>query len=99
MQTVLAIDLITTDPNIRGGRPCVAGTGLRVTDVALAHAVHSRTTDDIVADYEISLAQVYAALSYYYDHKTELDEDILQQVLQARSFKDQRRSNENPLLS
>jgi len=99
MQTVLAIDLITTDPNIRGGRPCVASTGLRVTDVALAHAVHNRTTDDIAADYEISLAQVYAALSYYYDHKTELDEDIRQQVLQARSFKDQRRSNENPLLS
>ena len=99
MLTVLAIDLITAYPSIRGGRPCVAGTGLRVADVALAHAVHNRTTDEIAADYEISLAQVYAALSYYYEHKTELDEDIRHNVLLARSFKNQQRTDENPLLS
>ena len=88
MQTVLAIDLITADPNIRGGRPCIAGTGLRVADVALAHAVHNRTTDEIAADYEISLAQVYAALSYYYEHKTELDEDIRQQYFACPIFQE-----------
>jgi len=99
MQTVLTIDLIATNPTIRGGRPCIAGTGLRVTDVALAHTVHNRTTDEIAADYGISLAQVYAALSYYYDHKIELDEDIRQQILLARKYKKQLSNDEAALLS
>ena len=37
MQTVLTIDLIAADPAIRNGRPCIAGTGLRVTDLVMAH--------------------------------------------------------------
>lgn len=99
MQTILAIDLITTDPSVRGGCPCVVGTGLRVTDIALAHAVHKRTADEIATDYEISLAQVHAALSYYYEHKGDLDEDIRQQILNARTLKSQNLAHEDPLLS
>ncbi|HLV35459.1 MAG TPA: DUF433 domain-containing protein [Spirillospora sp.] len=30
MATIESINLISIDPKVRGGRPCIAGTGLRV---------------------------------------------------------------------
>ena len=87
MEVVQSIDLITKNPAVRGGRPCIAGTGLRVTDLVMANLFHGRTPDEIAADYELSLAQVHAALAYYYQHKGELDEDIRQQILRARTAK------------
>lgn len=80
METVHSINLIVSNPNVRGGRPCIAGTGLRVIDVAMAMLFHRRTPSEIASDYDLSLAQVHAALAYYYDHKAELDDDIRQQI-------------------
>ena len=90
MQTVLSINLITSDPNVRGGRPCVAGTGVRVSDVALSMLFHDQAPGEIAATYGISLAQVHAALAYYYEHKAELDEDIRRQIATARELKEKR---------
>jgi len=89
MQTVLTIDLIATDPTVRNGRPCIAGTGLRVTDIVMAHLFHGRTPDEIAADYAVALAQVYAALAYYYEHKEDLDAAIRAQIATARRLKEQ----------
>lgn len=99
MQTTLTIDLIASDPAVRNGRPCVAGTGLRVTDLIMAHLFHQRTPDELAADYELSLAQVYAALAYYYAHKPELDVDIRAQIDKARSLKEQAGGRSTALLS
>ncbi len=88
MDTTLNITLIAANPQVRGGRPCIAGTGLRVTDVVIAHLFHQRSADDIAGDYAVPLAGVYAALAYYYEHKRELDEDIRQQLETARSLKE-----------
>ncbi|MFM7584948.1 MAG: DUF433 domain-containing protein, partial [Caldilinea sp.] len=49
---------------MRNGQPCIAGTGLRVFDLVLAHLFHRRQPDEIAADYDLSLAHVYAALTY-----------------------------------
>lgn len=98
MQTILSIDLIATDAEIRSGRPCVSGTGLRVTDIVMAHLYHQRTADQIAADYELTLAQVHAALAYYYQHKAELDADIRGQVLAARQFKERNGGGQASLL-
>lgn len=88
MDTVISINLITTNPKVRGGRPCIAGTGLRVTDVVMAHLFHQRTPSELASDYDISMAQVHAALAYYYEHKEELDADIRQQIDKARELKE-----------
>jgi uncharacterized protein (DUF433 family) len=89
MVTIESIDLITTNPDVRGGRPCIAGTGLRVTDVVMATIFHERSPGEIASDYEISLAEVYAALAYYYQHKPELDVDIREQIERAQIYKKQ----------
>ncbi|MEZ4657549.1 MAG: DUF433 domain-containing protein [Caldilineaceae bacterium] len=99
MNVVQSIDLIVKNPAVRGGRPCIGGTTLRVTDLAMAHLFHKRTADEIASDYELSLAQVYAALAYYYAHKTELDEDIRQQVLASQSAKKELIGGKPSLLS
>lgn len=98
MQSTLTIDLIASDPLIRNGQPCIAGTGLRVLDLAMAHLFHRRQPEEIAADYDISLAQVYAALSYYYAHKPELDNDIRTQIDRARVLKEQGIGRTTPLL-
>lgn len=56
MDTFQSINLITTNPKIRNGRPCIAGTGLRVTDVAMTTIFHDRTPGQIASDYSVSLA-------------------------------------------
>ena len=99
MKVVQSIDLIVKNPEVRGGRPCIEGTGLRVTDLVLAHLFHERTPDEVASDYEISLAQVYASLAYYYEHKSELDEDIRQQILAGRSAKEELTGGKPSLLS
>lgn len=86
MQVVHSIDLIVSNTAVRNGRPCIAGTELKVTDIVMANLFHTRTAEQIATDYTLSLAQVYAALAYYYEHKTELDQDIRQQILQARLY-------------
>lgn len=99
MNVIQSIDLIAKNPAIRGGRPCVAGTGLRVTDLVIAHLFHKRSPEEIASDYELSLPQVYASLAYYYQHKDELDEDIRHQILIARTAKEQNIGGKSSLLS
>ena len=73
---VESIDLIYRDPIIRGGRPCIVGTGLRVTDILMRQKHGDGDPEKIAARFQISLAQVYAALAYYHEHKSEIDVDI-----------------------
>ncbi len=75
--TVLSINLIVSDPKIRNGRPIVAGTTLRVQDIAIAHVLKGYTLEEVLRQYPtVSLAQVHAALAYYYEHKAEIDKQI-----------------------
>lgn len=94
MATIEDIRLISIDPDVRNGRPCIAGTGLSVTDVVMAHLFHQRTPGEIATDYGISMTEVHAALSYYYQHKDALDRDIREQIETARRYKEQEIGNQ-----
>ncbi len=78
MVTVLTIDLIASDPKVRSGRPVVAGTGVCVSDIVTAMIYHQRSVDEMAGDYGLSLAQVHAALAYYYSHKVEIEAEMQQ---------------------
>jgi uncharacterized protein (DUF433 family) len=61
-----------------GGAPRIAGTRIRVSQIALL-TEHGRTPDEIVAAYpHLTLAHVHAALAYYHDHRATIDEEIEQ---------------------
>jgi uncharacterized protein (DUF433 family) len=74
--TILSIDTIVSNPNIRSGKPIIAGTTLRVQDVAAHHRYRKYTPEELAEQLQISLAQVHAALAYYYEHKAEIDAQI-----------------------
>lgn len=93
MDTILSINLISSNPDVRGGRPCIAGTGVRVSDVVMVMLFHTDAPGDIAAWFGLSLAQIHAALAYYYEHKAEIDEDIRQQIGTAEQYKEKRVGN------
>ena len=80
MDTIESIDLIYRNPKVRSGRPCVVGTGLRVIDIVMAMQFGDRSPKQMAGDYDISLAQVHAALAYYYDNQAEIDDDIREDI-------------------
>jgi uncharacterized protein (DUF433 family) len=50
-------------------RPVVAGTNIKVAQIAWEHEHHGMTPDEIVdAHPHLTLADVHAALAYYFDH-------------------------------
>lgn len=90
METIQSINLITTNPKVRNGRPCLAGTSLEVAVVAIAKVIGGQEPEEIAADYELSLPQVYAALAYYYEHKEKIDATIQERRQLALSMKESR---------
>jgi len=60
--------------NIRGGSAIIEGTGIQVMDIAVRYHIMGNTPDEIMVAYpDLTLSQVHDALSYYYDHKEEMD--------------------------
>ena len=61
---------------IAGGRPRIAGHRITVQDIAIWHEWLGLSADRITAEHNLRLADVYAALTYYYDHQDEIDRSI-----------------------
>ncbi len=60
---------IVRDPDHSDGAPTIAGTGIRVWNVASAYEHSGYSPDEIVELYPaLSLSDVHSALAYYYDH-------------------------------
>ena len=68
--------LITKDSQLHSGRPVVAGTGITVRAIAIMYK-QGYSPEEITGELPLSLAQVYAALTYYHLHTTEIEADIL----------------------
>ena len=98
METLESINLITRKPGVRGGRPCILGTGLKVSDIVMAMRYHDRSPEQISEGYQISMAEVYAALSYYHAHQREIDNDIDDQIKTARKLRDEHLASGKPSL-
>jgi uncharacterized protein (DUF433 family) len=80
---VLSIESVVSDPDIRGGKPLVAGTTLRVSDLAAYHTLAGLTPDQLSVQFDLDLARVHGALSYYFRHKAEIDAEIRENADQA----------------
>lgn len=68
---------ITKTPGICGGRACIAGHRIRVLDIVNWHEKRGYSPDEIVDMFPgITLADVYAALAYYFDNRDEIEADF-----------------------
>ena len=87
MQTVVDIGaLIVRSPEIRGGRPRIAGTGVTVQRVVGWYKL-GLAPEDIADEIEhLSLAQVYAALAYYHANRDEIEAAITTEMEEAAAL-------------
>ncbi|MHC5827231.1 MAG: DUF433 domain-containing protein, partial [Nostoc sp.] len=65
--------------NVRSGKPCIIGTRIAVEDVAVMHLKLGYSLLEIASKYDLSLASVYAAMAYYFDHRDEIDRRTAQE--------------------
>lgn len=67
--------LIVRESNIHNGRPIITGTGSTVRAIATMYK-QGFSPEEITGELPLSLAQVYAALTYYHLHTDEIESDI-----------------------
>jgi len=68
--------LIVTTPSVRSGKPRIAGRRITVSDVAIWYERMAMTPQQISTTYDLSLAEVHAALAYYHAHQDEIEAEI-----------------------
>ena len=78
MKTIESINLIWRRPGCRGGRATLIGRGLKVKHIVTDYLDedHYPSPETIAQRYAATLPQVYAALAYYYENQSEIDEEI-----------------------
>ena len=85
--TLTALDRhIEATPGICGGKPRIAGHRITVHNVALWKTRSGMTPEDIASEYDLALADVYAALTYYHDHKKQIDREIAEGEARAEAM-------------
>ena len=70
-------DYIVKTPGVCSGQPRVAGTRIKVKHVYTWVERMGMTPAQVVAEYpHLTMAQVHAALAYYWSHQDEIHRDI-----------------------
>lgn len=67
---------IVRTPDICGGKPRIAGHRITVQNIAVWHDRLGWSADEIASEYDLELADIYAALAYYFAHREEIDQSI-----------------------
>lgn len=67
---------IDVTPDVLGGKPRITGRRISVQNIVIWHERMGMSADDIATNYDLSMADVYAALAYYFDNQTEIDQNI-----------------------
>lgn len=82
---VVSIEYIEVDER---GVARVAGSRSKVSQIVLDRMVHGWDAEQIHAQYpHLSLAQIHAAFSYYYDHQATIDAEIAADVQTADALR------------
>ena len=65
---------IEITPGVAGGTPRLAGHRIMVQTIAIWPERMGLSADEIATEHGLSLADVYAALAYYCDHREAIDQ-------------------------
>jgi excisionase family DNA binding protein len=71
------VEALLNETHIRveeGQKPRIAGRRITVQHIATFYEIHRWNIQDIAEQFKLTLSQVHAALAYYYDHKSEIDQ-------------------------
>jgi uncharacterized protein (DUF433 family) len=72
-------DIIQTRPDYRQGRPFIAGTGMSVGSIAVLWKEGLSAEQIVDEKSPLTLAQVHAALAYYFANREKIDADLIAQ--------------------
>ncbi len=78
---------IEITPGIAGGKPRIAGHRITVQNIAIWYERMGKSADEIAAEYDLTLADIHAALAYYFDHREEMDRSIAEGEAFAESLR------------
>ena len=68
---------VEINPEICNGSPVIAGSRIRIVDVAIEYEYLNHTPDEIInAHPHLKLEQIHDALSYYYENRDAIDKKI-----------------------
>ena len=67
---------IVITPEVAGGKPRIVGRRITVQNIVIWHEWMGASADEIAAEHDLTLSDVYSALAYYYDHRAEIDSAI-----------------------
>jgi uncharacterized protein (DUF433 family) len=95
--TQMASETVTTETEyahivrtagMLGGEPRLVGTRIRVRDIAAARDIGGLAPEEIAAIVypDLTLAQIYAALAYYEDHRAEIDQATQSEAQRVEQF-------------
>jgi uncharacterized protein (DUF433 family) len=87
MTTAVSIDigtLITRTPGLHGGCPHIFGKGVTVRRIVTWYkrGLNAEEICDRIS--HLTLAEVYAALTYYHANTTEIENDLIHQAAEAK---------------
>ena len=78
--------LIISTPDMKQGRPRIAGTGITVHRIGIWYKL-GYSPEEIAYQYgHLTLAQVYAALAYYHANREQIDAEIAAEEAEADSI-------------
>ncbi|QQS46326.1 MAG: DUF433 domain-containing protein [Acidobacteriota bacterium] len=78
------------------GRAWVVGANTKVIEIVMDKLAWGWTPEEMCLQHpHLTLAQIHAALSYYYDHQAELDTEIAVQVREYETLRAQ--AEQSPL--
>lgn len=89
METKTLDQRIESTSDVLGGKPRIAGRRISVAQILIWFEWMGRSADEIASEYDLTLADVYAALAYYYSHRSEVDESIQASQAQVKKMHDQ----------
>jgi uncharacterized protein (DUF433 family) len=76
MATTTIDQHIEITPGVADGKPRIAGHRITVQNIVVWHELIGQSIDEIASEYGLTLADVHAALAYYHDNRSVIDEAI-----------------------
>lgn len=83
-------DHIEVTPDICSGQPRIRGHRITVRQIVTWHDRMGQSADEIATEHDVSVADVYAALAYYFDNREAIDQaatsaDTIMKDIQANT--------------
>lgn len=82
---ITAYRYITEIPGVRSGRPIIEGTRIAIHDI-MGLVLNGATVDDVIRSFPtLRRSQVFEALAYYEDNKSDIDLLVAEQMAGAEA--------------